>query len=160
MFFLAAGSTVFLSPAYCSWGCPFRAISEFLEVSSPLILIQTVIFFALFIGLVIVLPVLTRKRTQCTFLCPFGVMQSLMGKINPFYVKIDKDKCSECGRCINECPVMAIDKHGLLTGKVKITCVKRGRCMDNCPKKAIGIHIKGTPSTSFTSGLAKKIFNQ
>ena len=30
----------------------------------------------LFLGLVVVLPLLTKKRTQCSFLCPFGAFQS------------------------------------------------------------------------------------
>jgi ferredoxin-type protein NapH len=151
-------SVVFVTPAYCFWLCPFKAVSEFVEVSSPLLIIQTIVFVLLFIGLVIVLPILTRKRTQCSFLCPFGAMQSIVDKINPFYVRIDKNKCTKCGQCIKECPVMAIDNESLKKGKVKMTCIKCGRCIDQCPQKAISFHIKGAPVSLRHTGFAQAVF--
>ncbi|HEX2953751.1 MAG TPA: 4Fe-4S binding protein, partial [Bacillota bacterium] len=35
-----------------------------------------------------------KKRTQCSFLCPFGSMQSLINKITPFELRVDREKCS------------------------------------------------------------------
>ena len=134
-----------LSPEYCLWLCPFKAVSEFVEVSSFKVVIQTIIFFALFLGLVIVLPILTKRRTQCSFLCPFGAMQSFTNKISPFDIRIDPEKCVGCKRCIRECPVFSITEDSLKTGRPMITCVKCGKCVDNCPKGAISYHIKGTP---------------
>lgn len=50
------------------WLCPFTAVSEY----------QT--FVVLLAGLIVVLPLLTKKRTQCAFFCPFGVFQSIFRK--------------------------------------------------------------------------------
>ena len=51
-------SALTLSPTYCEWLCPFKAVTEFAEVTSLTAVVQTVIFVSLFIGLVIVLPIL------------------------------------------------------------------------------------------------------
>jgi len=44
-------------------------------VTSTRVFIQTVLFASLFIGLVVVLPILTRKRVQCALFCPMGAFQ-------------------------------------------------------------------------------------
>lgn len=137
-------STLTLSAQYCWWVCPFKAVSEFREVSTSKIVVQTMIFVALFVGLVIILPLLTKKRTQCAFLCPFGAMQSFTNKLSPFGIVIDTDKCIKCKRCIESCKMLSLNEKSLLTGKSGITCVRCGKCVDVCPKKAISYHIKGT----------------
>ena len=144
LLFVVLTAAAYLSPTYCTWFCPFKAVTEFEAVTSTKILIQTIIFVSLFIGLVIVLPVLTKRRTQCAFLCPFGAMQSLTNKINVFEVRIDKEKCVKCKRCIQVCPTLSMSEESLEHGRTRITCMKCGKCIDSCPKGAISYHIKGT----------------
>lgn len=144
LLFVVLTAAAYLSPTYCTWFCPFKAVTEFEAVTSTKILIQTIIFVSLFIGLVIVLPILTKRRTQCAFLCPFGAMQSLTNKINVFDVRIDKEKCVKCKRCIQVCPTLSMSEESLEQGRTRITCMKCGKCIDNCPKDAISYHIKGT----------------
>ncbi len=146
------------SPTYCLWLCPFKACSEFFEVASPLLVVQTVIFILLFIGLVIILPFLSKKRVQCMVLCPFGAFQSAVDKINPFDIRIDKAKCLKCKKCIKECPVMAISEASLEKGKMGFTCTKCGKCVDLCPGKAVGFHIKGTPVGGVFARAARTVF--
>jgi ferredoxin-type protein NapH len=136
-----------LSPTYCEWLCPFKAVTEFNAVTSTLVLVQTIIFVSLFIGLVIVLPLLTKRRTQCAAFCPFGAFQSLTNKLNVFEIRIDPASCTKCQRCIQACPVLSIDQKSLETGKPLFTCLKCGKCVDVCPNKAIRFHVKGTPLT-------------
>lgn len=150
-------STLTLSAQYCWWVCPFKAVSEFLEVSTAKIVVQTVIFLMLFFGLVVVLPMLTKKRTQCAFLCPFGAMQSVTNRISPFDIVIDREKCVKCKRCIAECQFMCLDEKSLETGKPGITCTKCGKCVDACPRKAISYHVKGTIPGKNT-GLKRVLF--
>ncbi len=154
---IAVLSAATLSAQYCWWLCPFKAVSEFPEVSGLIRVIQTIIFIILFGGLVVILPLLTKKRTQCSFLCPFGAMQSLTNKITPFELRVDREKCSNCKICINNCPVFALDENSLNHGRTKLTCLKCGKCADICPKKAISYHIKGT-KLNLGNGLAKTIF--
>ena len=133
-----------LSPTYCEWLCPFKTVTEYVEITSVKILIQTIIFVSLFMGLVIVLPILTKRRTQCSFLCPFGAFQSVTNKTNVFEVRIDQDKCVNCNKCIKACPTFSIDEASLGRGRVKASCTKCGKCVDACPQKALFYHVKGT----------------
>lgn len=147
-----------LSPTYCVWLCPFKAVTEFEKVTSVLVLIQTIIFASLFVGLVIVLPLLTKKRTQCSFLCPMGAFQSFTNKIDPFEIRIDREKCSNCKVCINVCPTFSMDEASLAEGKANLSCTKCGKCIDRCPKKAISLGVKGTSPKCGTSGGVRLIF--
>ena len=138
-------SAVMLSPTYCAWLCPFKTVTEFEEVTSFKILIQTIIFISLFIGLVIVLPILTKRRIQCGLFCPFGAFQSFTNKINPFQVRMNQERCVKCKRCIQTCPTFSINEESMNQGKTRFTCMKCGKCIDSCPKEAIYYHVKGTP---------------
>ncbi|AKN30218.1 4Fe-4S ferredoxin [Clostridium carboxidivorans P7] len=137
-------SAATLSPVYCDWLCPFKAVTEAEQITSTIVLIKTIVFCSLFLILVIVLPILTRKRTQCGLFCPFGAFQSLFNKINIFEIRIDKDKCLNCKKCVRECPTYSIDESSLSNGKALITCTKCGKCIDICPSSAVSYHIKGT----------------
>ena len=150
-------SAVTLSPIYCTWLCPFKTITEFAAPSSLLAIVQLVIFVVLFLGLVVVLPLLSRRRIQCGLFCPFGAMQSFLNKINIFEVRIDPEKCTQCKRCIRECPTFSLDESSLQSGKPLITCTKCAQCVDGCPKGAISSHIKGT-SLRASPAVARTLF--
>jgi ferredoxin-type protein NapH len=137
-------SLAMFEPAYCMWLCPFKAVSEYVAARNTVGLIQNAIFIVLFAGLVIVLPFLTKKRTQCSFLCPFGAFQSLFNKISVFDVRIDKDKCRECVLCRNACPNMSLTKESIAKGEALMSCMKCGACVDACPSHAVSWHVKGT----------------
>jgi polyferredoxin len=119
-------------------------VTEFEEISSSTVLLQTIIFFSLFIGLVIVLPILTKRRIQCGLFCPMGAFQSFTNTLNIFDVRIDPEKCSECNLCSKACPTFSIDGESIEAGKPRITCTKCGKCVDSCPKEAVSFNIKGT----------------
>lgn len=136
-------SAYLLQPTYCSWICPFKAVTEYEPITSATSLIKTIIFLSLFIILVVILPILTKKRTQCAFFCPFGAMQSVSNYISPFEIKIDTNKCCSCGLCIANCPSMSISNENLKKGASGISCLRCGKCVDICPKGAAAFHIKG-----------------
>jgi len=141
-------SALTLSPTYCKWLCPFKTVTEYVEITSVQVLIQTIIFVSLFIGLVIVLPILTKRRTQCGLFCPLGALQSVTNKTNVFEVRIDQDKCIQCNKCIKVCPTFSIDEESLGRGRIKTSCTKCGKCVDACPQKALYYHVKGTSLSS------------
>ncbi len=132
-------------PVYCSWLCPFKAVTEFAEITSVETLFQTMLFGSIFVGMVVALPILTKRRTQCAFFCPFGAFQSLFNKISIFDVRFDKEKCGKgCNICTRDCPTMALDRETIATGHTPMSCMRCGACVDNCPKDAVLWHIKGT----------------
>ncbi len=71
-------SAITFEPIYCRWLCPFKTITEFEAPTSLVSTIALVIFPTLFLGLVIVLPLLTKKRIQCALFCPFGAHAVLL----------------------------------------------------------------------------------
>jgi ferredoxin-type protein NapH len=144
MVMLTAGLT--LIPTYCDWICPFKAVTEFEQVTNVESAAKAGVFITLFGGLVVALPVITRKRTQCSYLCPLGAVNSLSNKITPFTIKIDKDACNECMKCVDACPLFALTPQGVKDGDVSIFCSKCGKCVDVCTKKAIHFGIKGIPA--------------
>ena len=128
------------------WICPFKAVTEFEQVTSVESVAKAGIFLSLFGGLVVVLPIMTRKRTQCSFLCPLGAVNAVADKITPFKVKIDKSACTECFKCVEVCPLYALTREDIKAGKVSLFCSKCGKCVDACSKKAIHYGIKGVPA--------------
>ena len=53
-------------------------------------------------------------------------------------VTIDKEKCTACGTCVDNCPVDAIkveDKALVDAGE----CIDCGTCIDECPESAISL---------------------
>lgn len=138
-------SAATLEPTYCMWLCPFKTVTEYAQVRSVETAVQAIIFLSLFVGLVIVLPILTKKRTQCAFFCPFGAFQSLFNKINVFDIRIKRESCVDCVSCHNSCPTLVLDKAIVSSGKTPMSCMKCGACVDVCKKDAAVWHIKGTP---------------
>jgi ferredoxin-type protein NapH len=142
---VALSAALTMIPTYCDLICPFKAVTEFEQVVSVESAAKAGIFLSLFGGLVVVLPIMTKKRTQCSFLCPLGAVNTLSNKVTPFSVKIDKTKCTECFKCVDTCPLFALTREDIKAGKVSMFCSKCGKCVDVCSKNAIHFGIKGVP---------------
>jgi len=138
-------SAALFEPFYCMWLCPFKTVTEFPAVRDLETALQFGVFVTLFVGLVVVLPYLTKKRTQCGFFCPFGAFQSLFNKINLFEIRFNREKCVDCTLCQTSCPAVALSKDSIREGKTLLNCMKCGACVDACKKDAAVWHIKGTP---------------
>lgn len=138
-------SAMLLEPVYCMWLCPFKAVTEYPTVRSVETAIQMAVFIALFAGLVVILPFLTKKRTQCAWFCPFGAFQSLFNTVNLFEIRIDREKCVDCTLCQTACPTLALSSESIREGKALLNCMKCGACVDSCMKGAAVWHLKGTP---------------
>jgi polyferredoxin len=154
---MALLSAATLSPSYCEWLCPFKAVTEFPEITSSTRVVQTVIFFLLFFLLVVLFPILTGKRTQCSLFCPFAAFQSLTNLVNVFEVRVDPEKCVKCGKCIQVCPTLSMTEESLGRGHTLLSCTKCGKCIDSCPRQAVSFHVKGTEPGQRTA-LARGLF--
>jgi ferredoxin-type protein NapH len=139
--FIVLASMATFSAVYCVWFCPFKIITEYEAVTSIGGYIAAIMFIALFLGLVIVLPILTRKRFQCSAFCPMGPLLSFLDRITPFGIAIDTRVCTQCGLCIKACPMLSLDDSIIAGGKGQPyhSCTKCGECIQVCPKRAVRV---------------------
>lgn len=137
--FIVLASLGAMSTVYCEWFCPFKLVTEFSPMNTIPGLISGVLFIGLFLGLVVILPVLTKRRTQCSTLCPFGAFASLTDRVSLFRMSIDTEKCRGCMKCVSACPFGAIDVQTIREkkGHPELTCAKCGECVQVCSEKAI-----------------------
>ena len=69
-------------------------------------------------------------RAFCRFLCPLGALYSLLSRLALLGVKVDGERCVDCGACLRVCPmdIRAVGDR---------ECVHCGTCIDVCPTRAI-----------------------
>jgi ferredoxin-type protein NapH len=150
--FVAMAALGTLAPVYCDWLCPFKLVTEYAAPVDLRSFVALVFFVGLFLALVVVLPLLTKRRTQCSILCPFGAMQSLLDRISPFRVAVNSAACVDCGACDRACPMIALNSRCRAGGRPESSCVKCGTCFSACPKGAIGYAFRGGSKKEETSG--------
>lgn len=69
-------------------------------------------------------------RVFCRFLCPLGAIYGFFSRIALLGVKLDKEKCTDCGLCVGVCKmdIRRVGDH---------ECIHCGACISVCPAKAI-----------------------
>jgi len=88
----------------------------------------------------IALPLVTGRRWWC-YICPLGALISLLDRVTPFKVRIDKTKCTRCMDCTASCRMLALTPAEVETGRIASSlCVRCGRCIEACPEDAINIY--------------------
>jgi UDP-glucose 4-epimerase len=64
------------------------------------------------------------------------------GSLEGMTITLDEDKCTGCGKCIDECPFnLRILKEGKSSVDSKL-CVGCGRCLKVCPEEAISFDVQ------------------
>ncbi len=145
--FLILASLVLLEPVFCLWLCPLKMTTSILNEDNGIIYkMQIIIFILIGIIFLFLLPFFLKKRTFCSFICPFGAFISIAGQLNPYRVEIIKEKCVKCDKCIEVCPMYAID-----SCEYKITnyCTKCFLCIDKCGENAIKLTINKNSNNSY-----------
>ncbi|MCK4330479.1 4Fe-4S binding protein [candidate division WOR-3 bacterium] len=75
-------------------------------------------------------------RPFCQLICPFGFISWIAENFSIFRIRIDKDKCTQCGACIKVCPLEAA-KGRVAGNKLPADCFSCARCLNVCPVDAI-----------------------
>lgn len=142
--FIILASLCELSCVYCKWFCPFKLVTEYSPMDSIPSLIAGVVFIGLFLILVVILPILSKRRVQCNTLCPFGALASLTDGLSLFKIRIDSSKCVGCMKCAATCKFGAIDIKTIQNKKShpEFNCAKCGDCISACPQNAISYDFK------------------
>ncbi len=123
-------------PAFCKYICPAGtfggalgllinpANSETFGMLGPLFTWKFALMVSILVGTVFI------YRLFCRFLCPLGAIYGLFNKFSLFGIKLEKNKCINCGACVTTCK-MDITKVG------DHECISCGECISVCPTKAI-----------------------
>ena len=75
-------------------------------------------------------------RPFCQFICPFGFISWIAERFSIFRIRINKEKCTQCGACIRACPLAAAKDR--VYGKIlSADCFSCARCLNVCPVDAI-----------------------
>lgn len=127
---------VFAVPGFCEYICPAGTFQGGLGLlSNPenegLLSILGPLFTWKFTVLVLIVAAsIFIFRAFCRFLCPLGALYGFFCRIAMLGVKLDKNKCTDCGLCISACK-MDIKRVG------DHECIHCGACISACPAKAI-----------------------
>ena len=142
LIFLAFLSFAYMEPEFCLWLCPFKVTDEILNPNSPARALQIGTYVAAGAVLLLLLPVLTRQRTFCSTLCPFGALPPLVRWLTPYRVTVDPRRCVKCGNCARECPrfAMELDRKSARANRYCTACL---RCVKVCPEDAIAPTVLG-----------------
>ena len=123
-------------PAFCKYICPAGTIGGALgllinptnegmfAMLGPLFTWKFALAISFVVGMIFI------YRLFCRFICPLGAIYGFFNKFSLFGIKLEKDKCVNCGKCISVCE-MDIDHVG------DHECISCGKCIGVCPTKAI-----------------------
>lgn len=130
------GLTATAVPGFCKYICPagtFEGAIGLLinSANDGLFALLDVLFtwkFAVFV--IVVVACVFIYRMFCRFICPLGALYGFFSKVALLGVKLDKNKCTDCGLCIDVCQmdIKHVGDH---------ECIHCGKCISVCPAKAI-----------------------
>ena len=123
-------------PAFCKYICPAGTLEggigllsnavndSYFSMLGPLFTWKFLLMVSILVGTIFVF------RLFCRFICPLGALYGLFNKFSFFGVKLNQDKCTNCGLCTAHCKV-----------DIKTVgdreCISCGDCIDVCPVNAI-----------------------
>ena len=126
----------FTIPGFCEYICPAGTFEGGLGLLSnpnnegllatlgPLFSWKFTLLVAIVVGSVFVF------RLFCRFLCPLGAIYGFFSRIALLGVKLDQNKCTDCGLCIGVCKMdtKRVGDH---------ECIHCGECISVCPTQSI-----------------------
>ena len=142
-------------PAYCLWLCPFKLTGRFLDAGTPWIRTAQYGLMVFALAALVLGPLLTKKRIFCSYLCPFGAWQAFWGRLNPFRVSVDPQKCVSCLACSDACPVCAITCEPGQKAEINAYCNLCGQCLEACARGGIKYSILGLDAPYAEGGFAR-----
>lgn len=89
--------------------------------------------FPWLLAIAILLGVAFFPRFWCTYVCPTGILFTLVASLRQIKVRA-MDNCVNCGYCMSACPVNAVDTGPKGSSEECLVC---GRCSTACSRQAI-----------------------
>lgn len=93
---------------------------------------------ALYYGTGILLAFLLKdNRAFCKYICPITVFLKTASYFSLLRVKLDKDKCVSCGKCLKACPMQVDMLDASRSRRNGTECILCLECIRECPKQAL-----------------------
>ena len=123
-------------PAFCKYICPSGTLlgaggllsneaNEYMfAMLGPLFTWKFLLLVVFIVGAIFI------YRFFCRFFCPLGAIFGLFNKISLLGMKVEKEKCTDCGLCVGKChmDIRHVGDH---------ECISCGECVSACPTNAI-----------------------
>ena len=130
------------SPWFCKLLCPAGT----LEGGIPLLLSNPMLrksagFLFLFKAVILIITLIGSIiicRPFCKYVCPLGAIYALFNKVSVYRYHIDKNTCTDCGKCENICPMNIKPQ----TETNHPECIRCGACKSTCPLSAVSSGFK------------------
>lgn len=135
-------------PSFCKYICPAGTVEGAVSLLANINnsdfygMLAYLFTWKFCVLVVVVVACIFIYRFFCRFICPLGAIYSLFNRISLIGVKLDKEKCIDCGLCIQGCKmdIKHVGDH---------ECIQCGECISVCPVQAISwkgsqIFVKGT----------------
>lgn len=133
LMFGKSGSAV---PAFCKYLCPAGTFGGALAlIANPnndgfLTMLGSLFTWKFAVMIAVILASVFIFRFFCRFICPLGAIYGFFSRIALLGIKLDKNKCTDCGLCVSACK-MDIKRVG------DHECIQCGECISVCPAQAI-----------------------
>lgn len=88
------------------------------------------------------------QMVHCVTFCPIGLVAGLLGRLNPFRLKIEA-ACTDCLACRQFCRYDALTPEDIARRRPGISCTLCGDCLSGCPTGMFSIRFLGlTPQAA------------
>lgn len=125
---------VFLVPGFCKYICPAGTLEGGIPLlwgNEPLRQMAGLLFgWKTLLLVVLLVSAVFVFRSFCRFLCPLGAFYGLFHRFSLFGMRVDEEKCNDCGACIRHCR-MDVKKVG------DNECIQCGECIESCSRCAL-----------------------
>ena len=82
---------------------------------------------------------LKDNRAFCKYICPVTVFLKPMTYFTMLRVKCDVEKCINCNKCVNSCPMNVDMKDNSRKRTNGTECILCCNCIKECPTKALDL---------------------
>ena len=123
-------------PSFCKYICPAGVLEgaigliSHVDNAAELLNFGSLFMWKFSLFVIFIVGSIFIFRFFCRFFCPLGALYGLFNRFAILGIKLERDKCIDCGRCHAKCKVDI--KH---VGDHE--CVNCGECVSVCPTNAI-----------------------
>jgi polyferredoxin len=130
------------TPTFCKYICPAGT----LEASLPLLatnpplraLIGLNFYWKLFLLVALIGLSIIIYRPFCYSVCPLGAIYSVFNKVSFYQLRVDKEKCISCQKCLKACKFNIYAAYDTQS----FECIRCGDCVLICPTDALSMGLK------------------